>query len=312
MLGELIPCAGGAPIRLYKPVQVIGRHQDCDIIVGSRAVSGRHCELRFAEGVWTVSDLSSKNGTLVNGNRCSHQQLKPHDRLAIGRVQFRIHWAASSDSPPPDELAHSSDDARTPATNRNSDSDGRTDSSTRTALSPRNHAGPTPTRTTGEAASSRTESRKRLLGKLIPRGGGDPIPLLESPLTIGRARECGIRLKQPTVSSRHCKLDFRDGYWFVDDLGSRNGIRIDDVVKESGCLMPDSTLSVARFRFQIHYRPTGDAPPPEAHLFSVSLLEKAGLAKALAGDKLPRWAQKDDFPAKPRYEIQDVDSDENP
>jgi hypothetical protein len=73
--------------------------------------------------------------------------------------------------------------------------------------------------------------------------------------------------------------------------------------------MPDGILTVARFRFQIHYTPTGDAPPPEDDILAVSLLEKAGLSRSLKDGGTPSWlVDDDDSTAKPRYEIKDSDS----
>jgi type VI secretion system protein ImpI len=46
----------------------IGRDQHLDWALPdpSRAVSGRHCEIRFHDGGWWLRDIST-NGTFVNG-----------------------------------------------------------------------------------------------------------------------------------------------------------------------------------------------------------------------------------------------------
>ena len=49
----------------------------------------------------------------------------------------------------------------------------------------------------------------------------------QSPLVIGRAPEVDIVLADPSVSRRHAQLRAYDGAWWVDDLGSANGVRID-------------------------------------------------------------------------------------
>lgn len=118
-----------------------------------------------------------------------------------------------------------------------------------------------------------------MLGELVPCRGGDAIPLLKSTLLIGRRSRCDIALKFPNVSSHHCQLEFMDGHWFVRDMGSRNGIKVNDVRCEQKWLLPGDILSVARHRFEVIYQPQGDGPPPEIEEdpFSRSLLEKAGL-----------------------------------
>ena len=99
-----------------------------------------------------------------------------------------------------------------------------------------------------------------MYGQLIPCGGGDPIPLLKPRLVVGRTPQCDVALAVKTVSSRHCLLELRDGVWHVNDLGSRNGVRIDGVRCAEGRLMPGSVLWIAQNRFQMEYAFKGAAP----------------------------------------------------
>ena len=57
-----------------------------------------------------------------------------------------------------------------------------------------------------------------MLGRLIPTGGGDEIPLLKPKLLVGRRDSCDICLQFSNISSRHCELEFINGYWQVTDL----------------------------------------------------------------------------------------------
>jgi adenylate cyclase len=73
-------------------------------------------------------------------------------------------------------------------------------------------------------------------------------------------------------------LELLNGYWFVRDLNSRNGIKVNGARCDSKWLMPGDVLSVAKHRFELVYTPEGAPPPPEDDdPFAVSLLEKAGL-----------------------------------
>ncbi len=121
-----------------------------------------------------------------------------------------------------------------------------------------------------------------MLGKLIPCGGGDPIPLLKSRLVVGRTPPCDIVLPFRTVSSKHCMLKLRDGFWHVRDLGSRNGIRVDGVFELAKFLKPGQILWIARQRYEISYTLLADAPPPDENPFALGLLEKAGASPAAA------------------------------
>ncbi len=116
------------------------------------------------------------------------------------------------------------------------------------------------------------------LGELNPCGGGDPIPLLHEKLLVGRRSSCDISLRFPNVSSHHCELELKDGYWVVRDLGSKNGVKVNGERVESKFLMPGDVLHVAKHQFEIDYTPSADAPAPEEESpFSRGLLEKAGL-----------------------------------
>ena len=63
-------------------------------------------------------------------------------------------------------------------------------------------------------------------GELIPLGGGDPIPLLKKNLLVGRRESCDIVLRFSNVSAHHCQLTCNGGYWYVKDLKSRNGVKV--------------------------------------------------------------------------------------
>lgn len=72
----------------------IGRDQHLDWALPdpSRAVSGRHCEIRFRDGVWWLRDIST-NGTFVNGGEHRVQspyRLQNGDRLEIGHYIIAV------------------------------------------------------------------------------------------------------------------------------------------------------------------------------------------------------------------------------
>ena len=65
---------------------VLGRDQDCDVILSDLNVSRHHAMLsREPEGV-IVKDLSSANGTFVNAQPVSSQMLKHLDTIQVGGV----------------------------------------------------------------------------------------------------------------------------------------------------------------------------------------------------------------------------------
>ena len=53
--------------------------------------SRRHAELRLnQQGIWIVTDLSSMNGTLVNGVSVASHPLYPGDIVTIGKTDFEF------------------------------------------------------------------------------------------------------------------------------------------------------------------------------------------------------------------------------
>jgi hypothetical protein len=75
----LVPPAGG----------VIGRSRDCEIVLDDAGVSRHHAELRPAGDGWTIADLGSTNGVLVNGEgiRGAHA-VQSGDRLEMGSTEI--------------------------------------------------------------------------------------------------------------------------------------------------------------------------------------------------------------------------------
>lgn len=119
-------------------------------------------------------------------------------------------------------------------------------------------------------------------GELIPVGGGDTIPLLKETLIVGRRESCDIVLRFANVSGQHCQLSLESGYWFVQDMNSQNGVKVNGARAMRKVLKPGDLLSVARHKFTIQYVAEGPPPSEEADLESVlskSLLDRAGLQR---------------------------------
>jgi pSer/pThr/pTyr-binding forkhead associated (FHA) protein len=121
------------------------------------------------------------------------------------------------------------------------------------------------------------------LGKLIPHGGGDVIPLLHERLSIGRRDSCDICLRFANISGVHCEMTFTRGCWIVQDSGSKNGIKVNGEKVEKKVLTPGDLLSIAKHDFTIQYKMSATAATLEdlsddaAGIMSKPLLEKAGL-----------------------------------
>jgi predicted component of type VI protein secretion system len=147
--------------------------------------------------------------------------------------------------------------------------------------------------------------REKMYGELVPLGGGDPVPLLKKSLLVGRRESCDIVLRFSNVSAHHCQLTVVGGYWYVKDLQSRNGVKVNGTRVQDKRLDSGDVLSVAKHSYEIKYSPVDNGavgpPPPdtsESDIFGTSLLERAGLTRA----QVPK-VKVVEAPKEKRYDI---------
>lgn len=69
---------------------VVGRTDDCGLVLEDRGVSRQHALLRLEEGRLLVEDLGSKNGTRLNGQPLRTALLQAEDLLELGRFRVRV------------------------------------------------------------------------------------------------------------------------------------------------------------------------------------------------------------------------------
>ena len=76
----------GAVVRISAAVFRLGRHPDCQYVVPTPGASRQHAEIRYQDHAWIITDLSSGNGTYVNGVRIRSHQLAPGDEVRIDQT----------------------------------------------------------------------------------------------------------------------------------------------------------------------------------------------------------------------------------
>ena len=70
---------------------LIGRAPGCECRFGEETVSRRHALLLRRHGGWTIEDLGSLNGTLLNGWRVViPTEVRPGDIVSFGEVACRV------------------------------------------------------------------------------------------------------------------------------------------------------------------------------------------------------------------------------
>ena len=71
-------------------IKTVGRATRADFILDAPLVSRLHCRLEAGDDQLEVIDLSSRNGTYVNGKRVKRAHLTKGDTLRVGRVELTI------------------------------------------------------------------------------------------------------------------------------------------------------------------------------------------------------------------------------
>jgi adenylate cyclase len=103
-------------------------------------------------------------------------------------------------------------------------------------------------------------------------------------MTLGRRESCDIPLRYPNISGLHAELNFRNGYWFIKDRNSTNGIKVNGArVQTEKLLHPKDEISIGKRRYTIRYELPADQRAleevQEEDIMSQSLMERAGLEK---------------------------------
>lgn len=81
----------GPKILLYKEQMLLGREEDCDIVIPNQKVSRQHAVIERKGSQYTIRDLDSRNGTFINLIRIGPQavKLKNRDRVSItAKIHF--------------------------------------------------------------------------------------------------------------------------------------------------------------------------------------------------------------------------------
>ncbi len=69
---------------------------------------------------------------------------------------------------------------------------------------------------------------------------------------VGRAPTNTATLPDETASLEHALLHLRDGQWWLEDLDSRNGTRLNDApVRDPAPVVPGDIISVGRVKLKV-------------------------------------------------------------
>jgi|GEM_PF-2050093 len=74
---------------------VMGRGNECDLVLNGKGVSRRHAEIVFQSGRFVVNDLESLNGIKVNGYKIARVILEENDIIKLGEVALTFYSGSS-------------------------------------------------------------------------------------------------------------------------------------------------------------------------------------------------------------------------
>lgn len=109
-------------------------------------------------------------------------------------------------------------------------------------------------------ATSVQTAREIILNQSV-NGGNGPLHFTVQKINIGRDPACELIVDDSTVSARHASLTFRQGHWWLEDLGSKNGTFINGQLLEVPMVITDGDVVMCGgVEFNISLPVTPDQP----------------------------------------------------
>jgi predicted component of type VI protein secretion system len=87
----------GQVVQFSEREAILGRAKGCTVRIPSAEVSRRHCRLVFLSGSLYVEDLTSANGTYLDGREViGVEYVASGSRLNVGPVRFRVEYSRAA------------------------------------------------------------------------------------------------------------------------------------------------------------------------------------------------------------------------
>jgi len=210
---------------------IIGRAEDCDVMIDNLAVSRHHVVIERDNGVYTVNDLDSNNGTFLNGQRINGlTTLSFGDEIGIGKhvLVFDTHSKQ-------DQFAGSS------------------------ALGGAIPDMDAPGRGTMFVEPEQMEkiqekvvvTRKAHL-QVANGWGGKLIPIEKADVILGKSEHCDIVTPGLFVSRRHAILSRLDNGFQLTNLAMLLPARVNGIAIDSALLVDGDEIKIGRNRYTFH------------------------------------------------------------
>jgi pSer/pThr/pTyr-binding forkhead associated (FHA) protein len=252
--GRLVSLDDGREYVVTGSSVTVGRDASCDVVVTSKNVSRRHCEVMATPKGYLVID-GSTNGTLVNGQKIDGQQLLARgDVIRCGEYEFRFYADVVPEAPPeapavpPPGAEHRLSNTLHGVPGVRVSAPGVTRPAGPKAAGAQPAVSTVPQPTTG------------VLAVVLVRNGvlkGQRFSIKVPVVNVGRADYNDICLPEESVSTTHAKLQRREGIWVLVDLESTNGTMVDgERVTGEAPLAPGALIRFGDV--QVIFEPTDD------------------------------------------------------
>jgi pSer/pThr/pTyr-binding forkhead associated (FHA) protein len=217
---------------IEKDKMIIGRGEDSDIEISNLAVSRHHAIIEKNEGVFTVNDLDSNNGTFVNGQRINRPTtLNFGDEIGIGK-----HVLAFD--------SHSKKGKVLQASSPHGDSQPALDSPAMGTM----FVEPEKMEKIREKA---TAARK---AHLKPIGPSDAklIPLDKTDTVFGKSSDSDVIIKGFFASPRHAILSRLENGFHLTNLAVISPTKVNGIRIDSALIVDDDEVIMGKSKFIFH------------------------------------------------------------
>ncbi len=186
----------GRQFRVEGAMVMLGRAEENAVgLFGDPGVQARHAVISRQGDSYMLKNLAVQAGTLVNGNRIETAQLHDGDRVKISSYELTFHLRA---------------DQRTAAVGFPGPVTPGAVSANSSDTQPSRPEPTIPTSVPANAYLRDASGRQFLLRSGVPT-------------RIGRALDNDIVIGEASVSRHHARIEYRNGSFIVQDLGSQNG-----------------------------------------------------------------------------------------
>ena len=182
----------------------IGRSLTCDVILTNTTVSRFHAVISKRRTGWVVADTGSRTGVFVGGEKIGKPvKLKHGDKISFGMATYEFFDVDV------DDLEREKEKER---------------------MRQARHAARTPVRVPVRTGNEAVE----FIPALIDEAAEKAYVIGCDSCIIGRSPDCDIKLRYPSVSGKHAKIYKVGAAWFIEDIGSSTGTKVNARTIASG------------------------------------------------------------------------------